>query len=180
MASIPAGRRTTQAALRDSQYIELLGIHDEAAARADPFGQKLLERLTRGDGLFRWALRTDTLDEFALGVDAAPESGSIVEDDGSSGTWRWVDPPDDANGALPFVIEYGGDPASSSAAWDREFEESSHPSGATRINWVTVAVDEERLTGWLGDHHLPIRAVPGEDGLKAVALATPSGEIVIC
>jgi hypothetical protein len=176
----PGGTANYTAALRNSQYIELLGVHDEAAVRGDPFGRTLVQRLELGDGLLAWALRTDALDAFAARVGVQPESGSIVDDDGRTGSWRTVEAPDDANGALPFLITYGGDPALSGAEWDQEFKEASHPSGATHINWVEVAVDEERLSGWLGDHgDLPIHVVADEDGLRAVALATPTGEVVI-
>ena len=137
------------------------------------------QRLDQGDGLLGWALRTDALDAFALRVGVQPESGSILDDDGRTASWRTVEAPDDANGALPFLIAHEGDPASRRVEWDQEFEESSHPSGATHISWVEVAVDEGRLSGWLEDYDLPIHVVSDQEGLRAVGLSTPTGEVVI-
>ena len=47
------------------QYLELLGVVDEALARAGGYGRALLAAIADGDRLVRWSLRTDRIEEVA-------------------------------------------------------------------------------------------------------------------
>jgi hypothetical protein len=47
------------------------------------------------------------------------------------------------------------------------------------IAGVDVGGDAGRLREWLGGEELPIRVVPGPDGVRSVALATADGNLEI-
>jgi hypothetical protein len=47
------------------------------------------------------------------------------------------------------------------------------------IAWIEVAGDADRLDEWLGGDELPVRVVDGSPGIRAVAIATAGGELVI-
>ena len=55
----------------------------------------------------------------------------------------------------------------------------AHPNGADDIARIEVAGDPNRFRTWVGDARLPVRVTPGEEGITAVALRTPTGELVL-
>ena len=176
----PGGTSNLVIPLRNSQYVELLAVHDETALREDdPEAETLLALRDRGGGLLDWELRTQDIDAFTARAGVQAEAGSILLDDGRTSSWRDASPPGGYGGALPCVVSYDEDAAVRRERWDRFFEEAAHPSGATHIEWVEVAVDEDRLRDWLGPLDLPIRVTSEGAGLRAVGLSSPNGGVVI-
>ena len=49
-------------------YLELLAVEDRAQAEQSLFGRTLLARTADGDRLVRWSIRTDRIDEVAIGA----------------------------------------------------------------------------------------------------------------
>ena len=119
------------------------------------------------------------MDAFTARTGVEAEAGSIVLDDGRRSSWRAASPTSGYGGALPYVVSYDEDAAVRRERWDRSFEEAAHPSGATHIDWVEVAVDEDRLRDWLGPADLSIRVASEGRGLRAVGLSAPNADVVI-
>jgi len=156
-------------------YFEILGVVDEAAARANPYGAALLRQTAAGDRLVRWSLRTNALDRVAADRDLVPESRSRRRPDGTLLTWRaaglslsLVD------GWLPFFMEWD-DPAAYPGALS-----AKHPAQPSSVAWRSLTPgDPQQLQRWLGGAQPPLRVVDGEPGLHQVALHTPDGPLIL-
>jgi hypothetical protein len=156
-------------------YFEILGVVDEAEARANPYGAALLRQIVAGDRLVRWSLRTDALDRVAAERGLVPEIRSRRRPDGSLLTWRaaGLSLSLDA-GWLPFFM-----------AWDDPAEYPgmlpvAHPAQPSGVAWLSLTPgDPQRLRRWLGDARPPLRVVAGEPGLHQVALHTPDGLLIL-
>ena len=73
---------------------------------------------------------------------------------------------------LPFFIQWGdGVPLPGAAA-------VRHRGGPVTLKLLSVAVDQERLADWLGDHDLPI-AVMGPSGTSAITLTGGQGDFTL-
>jgi hypothetical protein len=78
-----------------------------------------------------------------------------------------------AEPALPFFIEWGaGTPHPSRV-------EVTHSAGAVELAHVEVRGAGNRLTGWLGDHDLPVRVGIGTSAVTGVVLTAAGREIVL-
>jgi len=175
----PEGTHNRIVLLRPPHYVELIAVHDRERNDMDPWGRALTACIERGGGLMGWAVGTDDIDAFGARTGAAVITGSIQQDDGTTGGWRIVDPPDDENGAIPSVIQYHGDAAARADRHAIDFALAEHPCGAEAISWVEVSCDEQRLSNWLGDDALPVRLTPGPAGLRRVGLDASDGREVV-
>jgi hypothetical protein len=157
------------------QYLELLGVVDEAEARAGWYGRALLAAIAGGDRLVRWSLRTDRIDEVAARLGLTPEGRQRVRPDGVRLTWKAAGiAPAAELGWLPFFMQWD-DPAQYPGV-----QPVRHANGANGVAWIEVAgPDPDRLARWTEGADVPLRVVPGAPGLRRVALATDRGEIVI-
>jgi hypothetical protein len=55
-----------------------------------------------------------------------------------------------------------------------------HRSGATGISWVEIVGDRARFEEWTQGEALPVRITNGgPPKIRAVALATPAGDLVL-
>lgn len=156
-------------------YVELISVVDPAEASGSSFGRSMLERLDAGEGWFMIVASTDDLDAIAgrLALEVTP--GERRRPDGGTIRWRAAGFEDPRREPwMPFFI-----------AWDippelhpgrTPVDHRTRPSG---IDWVEVEGDEGRLRDWLGDGDLPIRVVDGRPGIRAAAIATADGELVI-
>ena len=104
------------------------------------------------------------------------DGGSIVNDDGTTGSWRFVEDPDDLS--LPFFIAYDADPAVRRERWQSRVEEAGNGDFGG-FTFVEVGGDREQIEALVGTGSLPIRFVTGRQGLHAVGIAGPNGEIVL-
>jgi hypothetical protein len=161
----PMGTDNWSIRLAPPQYLELLGVGDEAVMRSNPFGQRVLDTLKSGDSLMAWAIGVDDIEAVAARLGRRLIPGQWQRPDGTIGRWRNVFADMEDFGDLPFFIQYDS---------DRE-----PPQGEGTISWIEVGGDRNRMREWIGDQALPIRYSGGAPGLRAVAIEMPSGEIVI-
>jgi catechol 2,3-dioxygenase-like lactoylglutathione lyase family enzyme len=152
-------------------YIELIAVIDPDEAAEHPFGRAVLVATEGGDGLFAISVATDDIEGVAarLGLEVRP--GERARPDGTVLRWRSAGADDPRRERwLPFFI-----------SWDLPPEmhpgraRSGHGVHASRIAWVEVAGDADRLREWLDGEELPIRVVDGPPGLRAVGHATTGG-----
>ena len=126
-------------------YLELLAIHDPAEAEGRGFGPALLRR---GEGLLGWAAAVDDLaaviERLGLSVLTVSRQGMTAQVAGVEEAMR--------EPYLPFFIERKGD------------------RGPSRVDWLEVGGDAERLQTWLGGAELPVRAVDGPPRVLAVGI----------
>lgn len=120
----------------------------------------------------------DDIDQLAARTGRETVAGAIRRADGSTGSWRTI-----SNGDapwLPFFIAYDGDPAERRASWARRRAEAGNERFGGFVR-VQVGGDEAELRDWLGEgfERLPVEVVAGEAGLRAVAIASPGGEVVL-
>jgi hypothetical protein len=158
-----------------SEYLELVTVADrERAARSD-FGRAVLAGLAVGRELIGWAAATDDLPEIAARLDLDVVRGSRTRPDGSTLRWRLAGvAPALSTGALPFFIQWDVSPGLRPGAAAAE-----HRATPSAIAWLGVAADGQEVEQWLGDDSLPLRISDGVRGLRAVALDTAAGELVL-
>ncbi len=156
-------------------YVELLGVVDQAEAQRSHLGRHLQQQVALGDRLIGWCMASNDLDRLAVRLGITPTSGSRERPDGTTLRWRFAglevamsEP------CLPFFI-----------AW--EVPEDQHPGRGTAqhrevplgIAWVHVSGDRSRIRSWLGAEDPAVRVSSGQPGLLAVGIATYDGEIVL-
>ena len=128
-----------------SAYLELLAIHDHSLADDRAFGPALLRR---GEGLLGWAAAVENLDgvieRLGLSVITVARQGMTAQVAGVDEAMREPN--------LPFFIERKGD------------------RGPSRIDWIEVGGDAEKLRTWLDGAELPVRAVDGPPRVLAVSV----------
>jgi hypothetical protein len=181
LVALPGGTHPTGTAnrvvpLEAPQYIELLGIGQEELLRSHQFGERLLHALQQGDSLFGWAVCPDDIlaESARLGRPLVP--GRLESEDGEVGHWHNIFPDIEDFERLPFFIKY------SNVDSDRRqagYAEANSPAQPGAISWLEVGDDREELTSWLGPNSLPLRFNTDPPGFYALAINSPSGEIVI-
>jgi Glyoxalase-like domain len=157
-------------------YLELLGVVDRDDAEASAFGQSLLSRISDGDRLVRWSIRTERIARVSERLGLSAERRQRRRPDGTLLTWQaagielslrdaWLpffmqwDAPGDYPGAIPVV----------------------HPVGECSLSWIEVSTpDPDRLERWIeGENDLPLRRGDGDEGIDAVGISTPHGDVVV-
>jgi hypothetical protein len=161
-----AGTSNRVAFLADGSYLELIGVDDPAAARANPVGAASLRALEAvGEGLATFALRDDDLEAT---LRTRPElgtrtHGSRQRPDGEVVEWWTAAPTERLSPTVPFLIEH----SYAGAEWGpdamRARAEQVHPIGSpVRLVRLDLAVDDPplaagELASTLG---VPVQAVP--------------------
>ena len=151
-----------------SDYVELLGVVDEAVGSTSVLGRTLLELVRGGDRWFSVCLADDDIDATAarLGLTSSPaparaptaeRCGGAAPGSRSEATTLW----------LPFFISWDVPAALHPGAAPAE-----HRVPVEGIAWAEVGGDEARLRGWLGGADVPIRVVDG-DTARACGGARP-------
>jgi hypothetical protein len=159
-----------------SSYLELLGVVDHEQASSTPFGQSLLRRTVDADRLVRWSIRTDSIGPVCARLGLTAEQRRRVRPDGSVLTWQAAGLDLSLRESwLPFFMQWD-DPS--------EFPGSTvvrHPIGKCSLSWLRISpTDPARLARWTEDDPaLPLRFAQCEEGIEAVAIATPYGEMII-
>jgi hypothetical protein len=163
------------APLGDACYVELLSVVEPQVAATTALGRAISERARAGDRWFAMCLADDAIDATAARLGLAVEPGGRRLPDGGSIAWRGAGIDDPRRGPdLPFFIawELGNGAHPGDVRID-------HPSGADGIAWVEIAGDPRRLERWVGGAELPVRSVDGDEGVIAVGLSTPRGELIL-
>jgi hypothetical protein len=126
-------------------FLELLAIHDPAEAEIRGFGPALLRR---GEGLLGWAAAVEDLsvviDRLGLSTLTVSRQGMTAQVAGVDEAMR--------EPYLPFFIERKDD------------------RGPSRIDWLEVGGDADRLREWLGGADLPVRTVDAPPRVVAVGI----------
>jgi hypothetical protein len=181
LASVPGGRHEGWGTanrivpLGDS-YLELIAVVDEQEAEGSDFGSAVLKGLAEERSLIGWVAATDDIDAVAKRLDLDVERKSRETAGGAELRWRVAGIAEALeSGALPFFVQWDMEPELHPGAAGVEHE--TDPQG---IAWIEVAGERERVRDWLGeDPDLPLKIEDGKPGLRAVAIATAGGEIVV-
>ena len=54
-----------------------------------------------------------------------------------------------------------------------------HPSGADGFAWLELGGDRSAYERWTDGADLPVRFVDGSGGIRAAALRTPAGDLLV-
>jgi catechol 2,3-dioxygenase-like lactoylglutathione lyase family enzyme len=137
-------------------YLELMAIADPQEAAGSPIGGAVQERLAEhGDGLFAWCVAADDVDQVAdrlsLPITTIAREGLTARMVGVAEALR--------NPVLPFFIER-----------DEGVLDPGEGGTAGGITWVEVAGERDAFEQRLGDAELPVRAVEGPAGVRAMGI----------
>ena len=168
----PGGTVNSVAPLAPSQYLELLAVEE----LGDDVSREFARLIDSGRTLLGLGIEVDDIDRVAARLDRPVETGSIVYDDGTTGSWRFVEDPDDLS--LPFFISYDADPAVRRERWQSRVVEAGN-GGFGGFTFVEVGGNRQQVEALVGAGALPIRFVAGRPGLHAVGIEGPDGEIVL-
>ena len=159
-----------------SSYLELLGVIDHEEAAASEFGRSLLAKTADGDRLVRWSIRTEEIEQVGARLQLVPEARQRLRPDGTLLTWRAAGLALSLRDAwLPFFMQWD-DPDQFPGAIP-----VAHPIGECALAWLQISTpDTARLDRWTeGQVDLPLRAGTEGDGIDALAISTPNGDVVI-
>jgi hypothetical protein len=168
----PGGTVNTSAPLAPPQYLEVLAVEH----LGDDVSRELARLIAAGRTLLGWGIEVDDIEEVGDRLRRPVEAGSIVNEDGSTGSWRFVEDPDDLS--LPFFISYDADPVVRRERWEQRVDEAGN-GGFGGFTFVEVGGDRARIEALVAGGDLPIRFVAGRPGLHAVGIEGPDGEIVL-
>ncbi len=169
-----AGTRNHMVPLLPPSYLEFLTIENRNAAASTAPGRRVLACEADGFGLLAWSVLADDLDAVSERVGIEIHDYTVDHGDGTLRGWRTV------SGArhLPFFIDYpnNGDRAGRlQALYDRV----GHRSSPKRFCELTISGSESEMRDWLGPHDLPLRFVPGSDGIREARISTAIGVALI-
>ncbi len=153
------GTRNHIIPLADHRYIEVVEVLDHPASEKAAFGKAVRARSELGGGWMGWVVSVNDLTPFEERLERPAVPGSRHFPDGRLLEWRQIgvlglmaDP------QLPYFLEWVSD----------ETLRPSALSGDVRLDEISIAGNEQRLTEWLGH---PLEAF---DGVKFDLIA-PNG-----
>ena len=174
LASLPGGRHPgwgthNRIVPLAGPYLEIIGVADENEALRDSMGRWLLANTATGDPLMAWCCETAEIERLSTRLGLTLERGSRERPDGSRISWR-VAGRDEGLGARPFYI-----------AWDEPgmrpgLLSAPHAVEVHGISRIEVGCGADDLEGRVAAD-LPVHPLGGGGGLRAVVIATASGEI---
>ncbi|MBA3653291.1 MAG: VOC family protein [Actinobacteria bacterium] len=155
------------------QYIELIARVDPASRH--PLAELVAAMSAAGDRLFGISVAVDDIDAVAERIGSAVVPMTRANLDGTSVAFR-VTGMEGSIGPnrLPFFIEWG-DGAENRLGLERP----AHRVGVRGLAWVELGGDPDQARHWLGGDVAGVRLVGGEPGVRAAALATDAGEVVV-
>jgi hypothetical protein len=156
-------------------YLELIAVVEPAAAEGSRFGRSILEAAGDGGSWVTMAASTPTIHEVAGRLGLEVVEGRRERPDGSEIRWRSAGVEDPRREPwMPFFLEWDVPPELHPGR-----ARAGHGVRVDGIARVDVGGDAARLDDWLGGRDLPIRVLDGVPGIRAVALATEDGELVV-
>lgn len=168
--------------LGNFQYLEVESIIDRYRAENSPMAQHFLRETAAGDVLLGWVLRVDTLEELVeIGnrLRGSPQVGPFtarLKPDGTAVQVNATPPSIDAwPKGLPNFVYW---PETTIHPGNESAQHYVQPRG---ISWIEVGGEESVIREWIGPggSDLPIRFVGGDPGVRAIAVATSAGEVVV-
>ena len=154
------------------QYLELITVADPASQH--PLAVVLGGWIAEGDRFFSMAVEVDDIEATADRLESSVLDGTRTGPDGATVAFRLAGFETALAEQVPFFIEWG------------EGREHRLPSPGAAANpnargvaWVELGGDEARVRAWLGGDVAGMRLVGGEPGVRAMAVATDGGEVVI-
>lgn len=178
-----AGMAVRIVPLGNHQYLEVESVIDARRAAGQPIAEHFLKNTASGaDCMIGWCLRVDTLEELqaiaariGTTLPEIPVGARLLPD----GTTIQVF-------GTPNSIDVWPTGRPNFLYWPQTTLHPGHGRAEhwvqpTRIAWMELGGEEGELRAWIGDgvDDLPLRFVGGTPGIKAVAVATVNGEIVI-
>ena len=173
------GTRNFTAPLQNGHYIEVVCPLDHPATEKTPFGRAVKERAEEGGGWLTWVLSVDDVAAIEKRLGRPAVEGSRTKPDGETLKWKQIGILELLeNRQLPFFIK-----------WLTLDHPSTDGKAVSKISKIEIAGDNKQLTDWVGADlqkaiGSDIEVVwvdpatnDGEDGIVAVYLQTPTGEI---
>jgi len=155
-------------------YLELVAVVDESEAAQSPFGRWVAAVHPELARPFGWAVRTHELEDVARRLGLTVDAGSRTSRDGRPIRWRLAGIEQAAaDPSLPFFIEWAPGTSLPGRA------SATHRAGAVEIAELRLEGDADRLTSWLGGHHLSLTVRPGAPAVAGILLTGAAGEIVL-
>lgn len=168
------GTRNALISLGTRHYLEIMA-PDPAATNVQPWAMTRLDELKKmlAPQLVTWAVHTQDIEEAAKKlrgdgiVMSDPTPGSRVRPDGRVLNWKTLNPKDDHNGLLPFLIEWAPDsvhPSSDAPAGCRleQFTAADPDPGALRKTLDAMGIEMEVETGKSSQLHALISGPKGK------------------
>jgi hypothetical protein len=154
------------------QYLELITVADPASHH--PLAVVLGAWISEGDRFFSMAIEVDDVDATADRLGSSVLDGTRTGPEGASVAFRLAGFETALAEQVPFFIGWGEGrehrlPAPGASA----------NSNARGVAWVELGGDVERARAWLGGDVEGVRLVGGEPGVRAMAVATTEGEVLV-
>jgi hypothetical protein len=152
---------------------------DHPATDSSPFGKAVSRRASEGGGWLTWVLSTDDLNAIESKLGRKAVEGHRKKPDGSDLAWEQIGIIELLeNRQLPFFIK-----------WLTLAHPSTDGKAVSKISKIEIAGDKKSLTEWVGSDLEKVigsdieiiwvdpASNDGEEGIVAVYLQTPAGEV---
>ena len=173
------GTRNFTLPLQNGRYLEVVCPLDHPATDSSPFGKAVSRRAAEGGGWLTWVLASDDLTEIESKLGRQAVEGHRKKPDGGDLSWKQIGIIELLeNRQLPFFIK-----------WLTLDHPSTDGKPVSKITKLEIAGDKNALTNWVGSDLQKVigsdievvwvdpAANDGEEGIVAVYLQTPTGEI---
>jgi hypothetical protein len=169
-----AGTRGHNVPLKPPAYLEFHTIENRQVAETTNAGRIALACEAAGFGLFSWSVLVDDLDAVSERLGIEIFDYTIPHGDGTLRGWRAVSGPPH----LPFFVDYpnNGDRV---GRWQALYDRVGHTCAPSGFSELTISGSETEMRDWLGPHHLPLRFVGGQQGIREARIDTNDGHVVI-
>lgn len=173
------GTRNFTLPLQNGRYLEVVCPLDHPATDASPFGKAVSRRAAEGGGWLTWVLASDDLSDIEKKLGREATEGHRKKPNGNDLSWKQIGIIELLeNRQLPFFIK-----------WLTLDHPSTDGKAVSKITKLEIAGDKNALTNWVGSDLQKVIGSDieviwvdpakndGEEGIVAVYLQTPSGEI---
>ena len=173
------GTRNFTLPLQNGRYLEVVCPLDHPATDSSPFGKAVSRRAAEGGGWLTWVLASDDLSDIEKKLGREATEGHRKKPNGNDLSWKQIGIIELLeNRQLPFFIK-----------WLTLDHPSTDGKAVSKITKLEIAGDKNALTNWVGSDlqkaiGSDIEVIwvdpaknDGEEGIVAVYLQTPSGEI---
>ena len=173
------GTRNFTLPLQNGRYLEVVCPLDHPATDSSPFGRAVSRRAQEGGGWLTWVISSEDLTGIEKKLGRTATEGHRTKPDGKELRWKQIGILELLdNPQLPFFIQ-----------WLTLDHPSTDGKAVSKITKVEIAGDQKALTEWVGSDlekviGSDIQVVwvdpsknDGEEGIVAVYLQTPSGEV---